>query len=446
MPPRPGRSSRVLAGEEAVSDAVAVPDGEVHGGRTNRTNYERTPDPGDERSDAARRSGCPHVTRRRLWSWTPTRSSCGCSGACSRSSGRRPTSIRSPSTRSVSPATRRRTGDLRLRTRRARSTTRSNGSPAVGGHVRERRGQPRREVPPALRRGARPRRRRAGRALRSRAPRPSDPRGAEPAHAAAALLRWPGRDPRDARPARRPRSRRASRQAAGAEGGAIPPPARRRRGPSAAVASVAAADTVHVEVTWSRASRARGGGQEAPRRRRCADRSPRPSLTRVRGRERSRAGISDRARPLPTDDLPRDGGREPTPDEEGHRAPLLLRVAHGSAPERARRERDVVDLAVASSRAMSASAAVSPRRRSATAARRRRIRARGTHALLGELWASSRYPSERASSTTAPATSSGIPRGELRLDLGHRLRSSRQGVDHTSVPSPPDPSVPRPES
>ena len=58
---------RVLAGEEAVDDAVAVPDGKKHGHR-----------------------------QRTLRPWTPTPSSSGCSGACSRSSARHRTSTRSP--------------------------------------------------------------------------------------------------------------------------------------------------------------------------------------------------------------------------------------------------------------------------------------------------------------------------------------------------------------
>ena len=80
---------------------------------------------------ADRRSDGPR--RRTLSTWTQTRSSSGCSGACSRSSGRRPTSIRSRSTRSGWPATRRRIATRLSPTRSARSTRHSSASPGVAG-------------------------------------------------------------------------------------------------------------------------------------------------------------------------------------------------------------------------------------------------------------------------------------------------------------------------
>ena len=144
--PAPGlvglRRPRVLACEQPVGGPVA----ERIGSLTIRRRYL-----------GRARDGSASV---RFAPWTPTLSSSACSAACWRSSARRPTSTRSRSTRSASPATRRRTA-TRRGVRRARDPRRAPAARAPRlDEARERRGEPRGEVPAALRRRARARRRR----------------------------------------------------------------------------------------------------------------------------------------------------------------------------------------------------------------------------------------------------------------------------------------------
>src|SRR5262249_22185148 len=127
---------------------------------------------------------------------------------------------------------------------------------------RERRGEPRRQVPAPPRRGARHLRFTDRAARRAHAPRAPDTRRAEAALRSTASVRIAGRGARDPRCARRPRARAAAAAQAGAERGAVRPVALRRA---------------------RRRGRSSGGGDDRasvdgrPRRRRRAPRARGPS-------------------------------------------------------------------------------------------------------------------------------------------------------------------------
>jgi hypothetical protein len=96
--------------------------------------------------------------------------------------------------------------------------------------ARERSGQPRCQVPPALRDGARARRCRGRRALRPHAPRRPDARRAQAANRAAASFARAFRTIQQTLDGlTTTRARRATRSPARPEGGALPAPPRRRR-------------------------------------------------------------------------------------------------------------------------------------------------------------------------------------------------------------------------